>query len=96
MFRRLTLVSVIAAATALATPALADVSAPSAPSEKNAAAPADPNKRVCRSIKNVGSYIPQRECHTVAEWQKIREATTNVSEKVIDKLRNTRTLKGDL
>lgn len=31
----------------------------------------DPNKKVCRSERQLGSNMPSRTCHTAAEWAQI-------------------------
>jgi len=38
------------------------------------AAPVDPNKKVCKTIKETGSRLGgKRECRTQAEWDRIAE-----------------------
>lgn len=59
-------------------PALAsggDTGAANAQSPKASAAR---EKKICRSDRSVGTILPQRVCHTAAEWQAI-EANAAVS-----------------
>lgn len=55
---------------ALASPALA-ASMETAPTKAELA---DPNALRCRSIREVGSRIPQRVCKTNAQWKEEEEA----------------------
>ena len=48
------------------TPASSQMSAPAV-----AAAPAVPEKKVCRKVQEIGSIMPKRICRTQAEWDAI-------------------------
>jgi hypothetical protein len=56
------LVLVVPALLLLATPALA---------KDKADKPADPDKKVCRSLEQVGTMFSKRICHTAEEWKAI-------------------------
>ena len=48
------------------TPASSQTSAPAV-----AAAPAVPEKKVCRKVQEIGSIMPKKTCYTQAEWDAI-------------------------
>ncbi|WP_156370318.1 hypothetical protein [Novosphingobium sp. Leaf2] len=54
---------------------------------KKKTAEVDPNKIVCRSSTSAGSWIPQRECHSVAEWKQIRGRQNKDSEDAMSRMR---------
>lgn len=70
----------IAAATApqAATPA------PAAPAP---AVAADPNRKVCRSSKYVGSAIPRRVCRTQAQWNELDHVPVTEDPRMLDSRR---------
>lgn len=53
--------------------ATAAAQAASAPAETTAAAPADADRKICRTERAVGSLIPSRVCKTAAQWEAERE-----------------------
>ena len=60
-------VSLIAAALLL-------VAAQAQPATTTPAAPVDPDKKICKTIKETGSRLGgKRECRTQAEWDRIAE-----------------------
>ena len=68
MFALVTTAFLFAAASAQ-TPSATPASQTSAPAV--AAAPADPNKKVCRKVQETGSMMPKKTCYTQAEWDAI-------------------------
>jgi hypothetical protein len=69
MFALVTTAFLYAAASAQtpsATPTASQTSVPAV-----AAAPADPNKKVCRKIQETGSMMLKKTCYTQAEWDAI-------------------------
>jgi hypothetical protein len=56
------------------TAALLLVAAQAQPATTTPAAPVDPDKKICKTIKETGSRLGgKRECRTQAEWDRIAE-----------------------
>ena len=51
--------------------------APQASAPVASAAPAAPEKKVCRKEQEAGSIMPKRICYTQAEWDAIDRATAS-------------------
>ena len=83
MFALLTTAFVIASASVQGSPATPGASQRSAPVAS--AAPATPEKKVCRREQEVGSIMPKRTCRTQAEWAAIdRETGGNAESQLQD------------
>lgn len=46
--------------------------------EEKAGAVDNPDKMVCKAIKEVGSHIPQRVCRTKAQWAEMTRAAEEI------------------
>jgi hypothetical protein len=46
--------------------------APPAPKPIQTAAATGPNRMICHDTAPTGSLLPTRECHTAAEWDRLR------------------------
>lgn len=58
----------------LITAALLLVAAQAQPATTTPAAPVNPDKKICKTIKETGSRLGgKRECRTQAEWDRIAE-----------------------
>ena len=58
----------------LITAALLLIAAQAQPATTTPAAPVDPDKKICKTIKETGSRLGgKRECRTQAEWDRIAE-----------------------
>jgi len=55
----------------LALPLLAALTATPAIARDKADKPADPDKKVCRTLEQTGSIFTKRICHTAEEWKTI-------------------------
>ena len=54
--------------------ALLLIAAQAQPATTTPAAPVDPDKKICKTIKETGSRLGgKRECRTQAEWDRIAE-----------------------
>lgn len=52
---------------------------------------ADPNRQICRTLKDTGSRLGgYRACHTAAEWAELRRQT----QQTIDRIQNNRPASG--
>lgn len=77
----------------LAVSACLILSATPAIAKDKADTPADPDKKICRTLEETGSILPKRVCHTAAEWKSIdtaNERSAQNFEDGRDKSRGTR------
>ncbi len=74
----------------LALAAAALISAPSLAADPPAAKPVKPDKPVCRSIVNTGSYFRKRVCISREAWDKIAEQTGSATDQMMERKGNSR------
>lgn len=76
----------------LALAAAALISAPSLAADPpaSAAKPVKPDKPVCRSIVNTGSYFRKRVCISREAWDKIAEQTGDATDQMMERKGNSR------
>ena len=74
----------------LALAAAALISAPSLAADPPAAKPIKPDKPVCRSIVNTGSYFRKRVCISREAWDKIAEQTGDATDQMMERKGNSR------
>lgn len=65
-----------------------------ATSQTPTAAPAK-EKKICRSERPVGSIMPQRTCHTAAEWQAIQGQSAEARQRALDNQDNHQMMQGN-